>query len=42
MENIKRKSNPMVDLLKLTFNKKILNEVVALDNNQICIQTLYL
>ena len=42
MENIKRKSNPMVDLLKFTFNKKILNKVVALDNNQICFQTLYL
>ena len=29
MEFIKRKCNPMVDLSKFTFNKKILNKVVT-------------
>ena len=42
MENIRRKSIPIEDLLKFIFNKKILNKVVVLDNNQICAQTLYL
>ena len=30
MENIRRICNPMVDLSKFTFNKNILNKVVAL------------
>ena len=29
MDNIKRKCNTMMDLLKFIFNKKILNKVVA-------------
>ena len=29
MKNIKRKYNPMMDLLKFTFNKKILSKVIA-------------
>ena len=29
VKNIKRKYNPMMDLLKFTFNKKILSKVVA-------------
>ena len=29
----------MVDLLNLTFNKKILSEIVALSYNQVCCQT---
>ena len=36
MKDIKRKCNPMVDLLKFTFNKKIMNKIVTLDNNQFC------
>ena len=36
MENIRRKCNLMVDLSKFTSNKKILNEVVVLDYNQVC------
>ena len=39
MENIKRKYNLMVDLLKFTSNK-ILNRVVILNYNQVCCQTL--
>ena len=31
IKNIKRKYNLIVDLLKFTFNKKILSEVVTLD-----------
>ena len=34
MENIRRKSNRMVNLLKFTSNKKILSSVVALSYNQ--------
>ena len=34
IENIRKKCNPMVDLSKFTFNKKILNKVVALGYNQ--------
>ena len=33
MKNIRRKCNPIVDLSKFTFNKKILSEVVTLDYN---------
>ena len=40
MENIRRKCNPMVDLSKFTSNKKILNEVVILDYNQVSSQIL--
>ena len=36
MEDIKRKCNLMVDLLKFTFNKKILSKVVALNYYQFC------
>ena len=32
-ENIRRKCNPIVDLSKLTFNKKILSNVVVLSYN---------
>ena len=39
MKDIKRKCKPMVDLLNLTFNKKILSEIVALSYNQVCCQT---
>ena len=39
MENIRRKCNLMVDLLKFTSNKKILNKVVSLDYNKIFSQT---
>jgi len=40
MEDIRRKCNPMMDLSKFTSNKKILNEVVILDYNQISSQIL--
>ena len=30
MENIRRKYNPIVDLSKLTSNKKILNKIIDL------------
>ena len=33
MEDIRRKYNLTVDLSKLTYNKKILSEVVILDYN---------
>ena len=33
MEDVKRKYNQMVDLLKFTSNKKILSEVVAFGHN---------
>ena len=36
MEDIRRKCNLMMDLSKFTSNKKILNEVVVLDYNQVC------
>ena len=41
-EDIKRKCNPIMDLLNFTFNKKIVSEVVTLAYNQICGQTLSL
>ena len=41
MENIRRKCNPKLDLSKFTYNKKILNEVVALDYNKICNLHIY-
>ena len=31
IENIRKKGNPIVDLLKFTFNKKILSGVVIMD-----------
>ena len=40
MENIRRKFNLMMDLLKFTFNKKILSKFVTLTYNQFCRQTL--
>jgi len=40
MEDIRRKYNPTVDLLKFTSNKKILSKVVTLDYNQFYNQTL--
>ena len=40
MEDIRRKCTSMVDLSKFTFNKKILNKVIALNYNQVCNQTL--
>ena len=40
MDDIRRKCNPMMDLLKFTSNKKILSGVVALGYNQVCKQTL--
>ena len=40
MENIRIKYNPMVDLSKFTFNKKILSEVIVLCYNWACCQTL--
>ena len=40
MEDIRRKYNPIVDLLKFIFNKKILSEIVALDYHKICCYTL--
>ena len=39
-ENIRRKCNPIVDLSKFTFNKKILNEIVSLVYNQVYCQSL--
>ena len=36
MEDIRRKCKLMMDLSKFTSNKKILNEVVVLDYNQVC------
>ena len=36
MENRKKRFDLMVDLSKFTFNKKILNKVVALNYNQLC------
>ena len=29
MENIRRRCNPIVDLLKFTYNKKLLNETTT-------------
>ena len=40
-EDIRRKCNPMIDFLKFTSNKKILNGLVALSYNQVCCQTLF-
>ena len=40
MKNIRGKYNLTVDLSNFTSNKKILNEVVVLDYNKICCQTL--
>ena len=36
MEDLRKKCNPMVDLLKFTFNKKRLSEIVVLIYNQVC------
>ena len=36
VKDIKRKNNSMVDLSKLTSNKKILSKVVVLYYNQFC------
>ena len=41
IEYIRRKRNPIDDLSKFTFNKKILNKVVVLGYNQVYSQTLY-
>ena len=35
MKDIRRKCNPIMDLSKFTFNKKIQSEVVALGYNQV-------
>ena len=40
MEDIERKCNPIVDLWKFTFNKKILSRIVATIYNQVCSQIL--
>ena len=40
IENIWKKCYLMVDLSKFTFNKKILNRVVTMVDNQVCNQTL--
>ena len=37
MEDIRRKYNLTVDLSKLTYNKKILSEVVILNYNKVLI-----
>ena len=42
MNDIRRKYNLMVDLLKFISNKKILNRVIVLGYNQICCQILFL
>ena len=39
-EDIKRKYNSMIDLLKFTSIKKILSGLEALDYNQVCGKTL--
>ena len=41
MEDIIRKCNKMVDLLKFTFNKKNIIGVVVLVYNQTCCQILF-
>ena len=40
MEDIKRKCNSMMDLLKFTSNKKILSEVATISYNQVYSQIL--
>ena len=40
MEDIRRECNPMVNLSKFTFNKKILSKVVVLRYNQFYNKTL--
>ena len=42
MEDIGKKCNSIVDLLKFTINKKILNKVVTFSYNQVCNQILSL
>ena len=34
--DIERKCNPLVDLLKFTFNNNILSEIVAINYNLLC------
>ena len=40
MEDIVRKCNPILNLLKFISNKKILSEVIVICCNQVCNQTL--
>ena len=40
IEDIRRKYNSIMNLLKFTSNKNILSEVVALGYNQVCSQIL--
>ena len=36
IKDIRKKCNPIVNLLKFIFNKKILNEIVVLSYNKVC------
>jgi len=38
MEDVRRKCNPMMDLSKFTFNKKIFRRIVVISYNQVLIK----